>query len=68
MTLMRCEREAPGSHGVVDRPWLLDWHTQDDFRQLATEAGFRVAAVRSPLGQPATPDDRSFVFILTGFR
>jgi SAM-dependent methyltransferase len=64
VTTLRYELTSAGTATVVDRPWLLHWHTQQGFRQLAESAGLRVAAVRRPGGGPAEPADESFVFLL----
>ena len=35
---------------VLERPWVLHWHTQDGFRSLAEAAGLAVQAVLDPDG------------------
>ncbi|MBZ2195825.1 class I SAM-dependent methyltransferase [Occultella gossypii] len=65
-TLLRYERETPsGAPEVVDRDWLLHWHTQDGFRRLAEDAGLRTVAIRTSDGEAATPEATSFTFSLT---
>jgi hypothetical protein len=49
---------------VVERPWVLHWHTQSGFRDLALEAGLRVASILGPDGSPASPDATEFGFVL----
>jgi SAM-dependent methyltransferase len=49
---------------VVERPWVLHWHTLDGFRRLATTAGLTTRSVRRPDGAIATPTDDAFVFHL----
>ena len=43
-TLLRYER----GREVVERSWVLHWHTQDGFRTLAEVAGLHVRAVLDP--------------------
>jgi hypothetical protein len=50
---------------VLERPWVLHWHTQDGFRALAAAAGLDVAAVLAPTGGEAAPDATEFAFWLT---
>lgn len=50
---------------VLDREWVLHWHTQDGFRALAEAAGLEVSAILAPDGQQAAPDADAFVFWLT---
>jgi hypothetical protein len=50
---------------MLDRIWVLHWHTQDPFRRLATEARLRVAGVLDAAGEPAAPSAEEFVFLLT---
>ena len=64
-TILRYELVIAGNVIVDERPWMLHWHTQDGFRQLAAEAGLAVRAVLTPDATPATPNDQSFVFVLT---
>jgi trans-aconitate methyltransferase len=64
-TTLRYELITDIRQTVVDRPWLVHWHTQDGSRILAADAGLTVRAVVTPNGNPATPDDQTFVFLLT---
>jgi trans-aconitate methyltransferase len=50
---------------VVEREWLLRWHTQDGFRDLCAAAGLAITRVCRPDGAPAEPHDHAFVFRLT---
>ena len=50
---------------MVERPWLLHWHTQEAFRQLAEESGLVVRAVLDREGRPASVTAEHFVFLLT---
>jgi len=49
---------------VVERPWVLHWHTQAGFRDLAVEAGLRVGAILGSDGSRAAPDATEFGFVL----
>jgi trans-aconitate methyltransferase len=63
--ILRYEILTASSHEVVERPWVLHWHTQDGFRALATAAGLDTRSVRRPDGTPANANDDTFVFRLT---
>jgi len=63
-TVLRYEVIEHGVSTVLDRIWVLHWHSQESFRQLATEAGLRVVAVLDPEGQRADPTATEFVFLL----
>ena len=60
-TVVRYER----GDEVLERPWVLHWHTQEGFRALAEAAGLSVAAVLDADSGPATEDADVFVFWLT---
>jgi hypothetical protein len=60
-TVLRYERRDE----VLERPWVLHWHTQEGFRALAEGAGLSVAAVLEVDGGPAAEDADVFVFWLT---
>ncbi len=64
-TVLRYELESHGHLVSEERPWLLHWHTQEGFRQLAGDAGLLVADVVAPSGGPAAPDASQFTFWLT---
>ena len=49
---------------VLERPWVLHWHTQDGFRTLAEAAGLVVQAVLDPDSRPAAPDADAVAFVL----
>jgi len=49
---------------VLERPWVLHWHTQDGFRALAEAAGLVVQDVLDPDGRPAAPDADAVAFVL----
>jgi len=63
-TVLRYERSTPGATEVLDRPWVLHWYSQTQFRDLATAAGFEIAAVTGPDGRPAPDTAKVFVFRL----
>jgi SAM-dependent methyltransferase len=65
VTIMRYELDEDGETIVVERLWLIHWHTQSGFRQLAADAGLEVHSVRGVDGRPAEPDASVFVFRLT---
>ena len=64
-TVLRYELESPDRLLSEDRPWVLHWHSQEGFRQLAGDAGFLVGDVVAPDGRPAAPDASQFTFWLT---
>ena len=68
ITNVRYELTVDGVTTVDDRPWLLHWYDQHQFRALAEAAGLHVAAVRRPTGGPAEPDDTDVAFLLTPSR
>jgi hypothetical protein len=49
---------------VVERPWVLHWHTQSGFRDLAEQAGLRVEAILGSDGSHASPDVNEYGFVL----
>jgi SAM-dependent methyltransferase len=63
-TTMRYERLSDGISTLVDRVWVLHWHTQAAFRSLAASAGLTTAAVLDSEGRQATEDADVFVFWL----
>lgn len=63
--LQRYEFESGEATQVVERRWLLHWHTQASFRALAEQAGLNVAAVLAPDQSAAADDATEFVFLLT---
>lgn len=64
-SLLRYELIGSAESTVVEREWVLHWHTQESFRALATDAGLRVAAVLDAGGNPAGATDQQFAFLLT---
>ena len=64
VTVLRYEVVDGGISQVVERPWILHWHTQSGFADLAVEAGLRVEAVLAPDGSPAALDATEFGFVL----
>ncbi|CAN5458080.1 hypothetical protein BH10ACT1_BH10ACT1_21450 [soil metagenome] len=63
-TVMRYERLRGGNSTVLERTWVLHWHTQAGFRAMAGEAGLNTVAVLDAHGQPVAEDDDVFVFWL----
>lgn len=59
-TLLRYERHREADPEVLERPWLLHWHTRDGFRALAADAGLAVVSVDG--------GDEAFAFTLTPVR
>ena len=55
-TVLRYERVAGDTSTVVDRPWLLHWYSQDQFRELAASAGLATVMVLDAAGGPAADD------------
>ena len=63
-TLMRYERVVGETATVVDRPWILHWYSQEQFRDLAASAGLATVTVLSVAGGPAEEDAVEFAFWL----
>jgi len=63
-TVLRYERFDNQQVSVAERPWVLHWHTQNGFRELALLAGLSTVAVLDAEG-PATESATTFAFILT---
>lgn len=63
-TLARYEIVENGTTQVLERPWVLHWHTQAGFRELAAAAGLRTNAVLDAAGRPTTESADTFVFWL----
>jgi hypothetical protein len=64
-THTRYERERDGIVEVLERPWVIHWHTQDGFRQLAGDAGLLVDEVIGLDGNPAEDDATAFTFVVS---
>jgi len=62
--LLRYEKRLGGVSTVVERPWILHWHTQDGFRALADAAGLATVAVQDVDGAPAPAEASEFRFVL----
>jgi SAM-dependent methyltransferase len=65
-SVLRYELRSVGTTEVevVERPWVLHWHTVEGFRTLAATAGLATRSVRRPDGAFATQTDNAFVFHL----
>jgi hypothetical protein len=53
---------------MVERPWVLHWHTQAGFRALAAATGLTTKAVLDADGARAAEADQTFAFLLTPSR
>jgi hypothetical protein len=62
--MLRYEVIDGGARQVVERPWVLHWHTQSGFGELAAKAGLRVEAVMAADGSRAPLDANEFGFLL----
>ncbi|MEY2569680.1 MAG: hypothetical protein QOE63_30 [Acidimicrobiaceae bacterium] len=65
VTTLRYELTDADRSEVIERPWVLHWHTQDGFRALAERAGLHTNVVLSPEGGVAAPDADAFAFVLS---
>ncbi len=63
-TVLRYEVVDGEDRQEIERPWVLHWHTQSGFRDLAIDAGLRVEGVLALDGSSASPDAFEFVFVL----
>lgn len=61
---LRYEKHFNGASVVEDRTWVLHWHTQSGFRELAEAAGLVVTAVTDGEGRTPAIDAEDFKFIL----
>lgn len=61
---LRYERHLGGDTTVVDRPWLLHWHTPESFRALAEAAGLAMTTIEDATGHPVPPDATDFTAVL----
>jgi SAM-dependent methyltransferase len=52
---------------AVERPWLLRWYSQDEFRLLLRNAGFETSVVLGEDGKPAANDAPTFIFVARRF-
>lgn len=64
-THVRYVLHTPDGPEVADRDWIIHWHTQESFRELATAAGLRVVSVTDPHGSPVAGDEEEFAVTLT---
>jgi hypothetical protein len=63
-TVLRYEIVDGDDHQIVERPWVLHWHTQPGFRALAAEAGLDIHAVYASDGSAAAADATEFACLL----
>jgi hypothetical protein len=47
----------------LERPWLLRWYSQEEFKDLLRRVGFTTETVVEENGQPATENAAAFVFV-----
>jgi hypothetical protein len=64
-TTLRYERISTDGMVAEERPWLLHWHTQGGFRDLAAAADLDVRTLLTPDAEPAAPEDQLFVAVVT---
>lgn len=63
-TLLRYERITGDTSTIVDRPWILHWYSQDQFRELAASAGLATVMVLDAAGGLADDEAQEFAFWL----
>ena len=64
-TRTRYERHTAEASETTEREWIIHWHTQESFADLAREAGLQVASLTDLHHAPVTGDEEQFVFTLT---
>jgi hypothetical protein len=62
--VLRYERLS-ADPAVVERSWVLHWHSVSAFRRLVTAVGLKTTAVRNSDGASASESDDAFAFELT---
>lgn len=55
-TTSRYERVTPGGTEVADREWIIHWHAPQSFKELCTNAGLRVIAIKDDDSNEAATD------------
>ena len=63
-TVLRYEIVDGDDHQVIERPWILHWHTPAGFRELVAGAGLDVRSVVGSDGSPAADNATEFAFVL----
>src|SRR5262249_31655108 len=48
---------------AVERPWLLRWYSQGEFKRMLRSAGLQVIGVLGEDGKPVTDDAPVFIFV-----
>ena len=61
----RYELTKAGSTSIVERPWVIHWHTQTGFAAMVAKAGLKVHSVVTNVGTSAGPSDDEFTFHIT---
>jgi hypothetical protein len=64
-TVLRYERDSGADVESLEREWVLHWHTQDGFRQLAGDAGLLVDELLDVDGSPVAPAADAFTAVLS---
>lgn len=64
-TILRYEKHTPGESQSTERPWVLHWHSQQEFRALATRAGLLTVAVELADGSRAPEEATDVSFRLS---
>ncbi|AJT41486.1 class I SAM-dependent methyltransferase [Psychromicrobium lacuslunae] len=62
--LLRYQKISADQDTTVERSWRLHWYTQEGFRELAVQTGFKVQAVLSEDGMSAAVEATDFTFLL----
>jgi SAM-dependent methyltransferase len=63
--VLRYELRTDAGAEVLERRWVLHWHTQEGFRRLVAATPLTVTAVLDHRGRPAAPDAEQVAFWLT---
>lgn len=63
-TVLRYERIAGDTSTIVERPWILHWYSQNQFRELAASAGLATVMVLDAAGGAADEKADQFTFWL----
>lgn len=62
--MLRYERHAETQHTVVDRPWIIHWHTPEGFQNLATASGLTTSPPPAYVDQELATEHGEFAFLL----
>ncbi len=64
-THTRYERHTPEGTETHEPDWIIHWHTQSGFRELAERAGLQVVAMTDYHDAPVTGDEEEFLVLLS---